>query len=386
MMKRTACCALLLGLSRVALAGPLAIATPAVPPATFEQPYTFALSALGGTPPYQWCGPAAPCPWSPDIPSTLNGALPPGILLSANGALSGTPIGAGNYPFDVAVQDAAGTTQVSDFFTLEVPATGPLVITSTVLPVAFLEQGYRTVLYAGGGTTPYSHYPGEGNSAGWIILDTRRLPLSPNDDGLNLGTAAPDGLSLDIGGLVSGIPTKAGQYQISVQVTDSSMPPQVATQLLALTITPQDGLRILNTMPPEATLRLPYSLQLQTTAGDPSTVAYLPVDSTGLDSQAARASLPSGITLSEGGLLAGVPTAAGSFTFEVLAIDGQNRVATQVLEITVVAPARSGGCTSATGGSRGFAFLLFLAWTILTRRRRNATGARLVALGNKLVR
>jgi len=247
MMKRTACCAVLLGLSRVALAAPLAVVTTAVPPATFEQPYTFALSALGGTPPYQWCGPAAPCPWSPDIPSTVQGTLPPGILLSPDGVLSGIPAVGGPYQFEVVVHDATGATQASNFFALVVDASGRLVIASDSVPVALLRESYDADLSAEGGTVPYGH---------WVILDTQRLPPASFFDflGEDLGPVAPGGLALDRDGKLSGTPTQAGQFEISVQVTDSSTPPQVATQVVALTVVSAEGLQILNTniAPPES--------------------------------------------------------------------------------------------------------------------------------------
>ena len=54
------------------------------------------LSASGGTPPYTF--------------TLVAGGLPPGVQLSAAGVLSGTPTEAGEYDFDYAVTDAAGST------------------------------------------------------------------------------------------------------------------------------------------------------------------------------------------------------------------------------------------------------------------------------------
>lgn len=53
------------------------------------------LSASGGTPPYTF--------------NLVAGSLPPGVQLSANGQISGTPTASGDYNFDYAVTDAAGT-------------------------------------------------------------------------------------------------------------------------------------------------------------------------------------------------------------------------------------------------------------------------------------
>jgi Putative Ig domain len=68
-------------------------ATFAPPPAaTLATPYSYTLTATGGTTPYAW--------------SVNAGSLPPGITLSSDGVLSGTPTLAGSYPFTVNVIDA----------------------------------------------------------------------------------------------------------------------------------------------------------------------------------------------------------------------------------------------------------------------------------------
>jgi hypothetical protein len=68
-------------------------ATFAPPPsATLATPYSFTLTATGGTTPYTW--------------SVNAGSLPPGITLSSGGVLSGTPTLPGSFPFTVNVIDA----------------------------------------------------------------------------------------------------------------------------------------------------------------------------------------------------------------------------------------------------------------------------------------
>jgi hypothetical protein len=355
---------------------PLAIATTELPAANFGEFYTVKLTALGGTSPYQWCGPPAgvTCPWG--VASTVQGELPPGILLSADGILSGVPAGGGSSSFQVQVRDAAGNTATSNFYTVNVTAPGRLIVATNSLPVAFLEQPYNTNLAAAGGKPPYSHDPnaGTGSMAGWLVLDTKRLPSSVSDPGSDLGPVPPPGLTLDLGGKLSGTPTQAGNFTVQVQVTDSSLPPQVATDVVLLTVVPADGLQILNTSLPQATLRAPYSLQLQSTAQDPKAVVYVPVDSSGHNSPAARASLPPGITLSQDGLLSGVPTIPGAFPFLVQATDGQGRIVIQAMQVTVVQGTSSGGgCATLPGQTSGVSALLFLglvAFALLRRNRR----------------
>jgi sugar lactone lactonase YvrE len=63
-----------------------------LPDATLGRPYSFTLTATGGSAPYAW-----------SVPS---GELPPGLSLSSAGILSGSPTRIGGYNFTVRVQDA----------------------------------------------------------------------------------------------------------------------------------------------------------------------------------------------------------------------------------------------------------------------------------------
>lgn len=72
------------------------ITTTALAMATSGEAYEFLLSAAGGQPPLHW--------------SLADGTLPPGLNLSAEGDLSGTPHGLGTYPLTMRVQDANGAT------------------------------------------------------------------------------------------------------------------------------------------------------------------------------------------------------------------------------------------------------------------------------------
>jgi hypothetical protein len=70
----------------------LQITTTSLPDGTVGQPYSFALQATGGNPPYTWSHRPG---WS----------LPRGIKLSKAGVLSGTPTKAGNYSITFRVRD-----------------------------------------------------------------------------------------------------------------------------------------------------------------------------------------------------------------------------------------------------------------------------------------
>lgn len=78
--------------------------------ATVFQPFSQTLVAMGGAPPYTWSvAPATP--------------LPPGLTLSPDGLLSGTPTTTGNYEFAVDVTDSMGHSAVSPLLPLPVVGT-----------------------------------------------------------------------------------------------------------------------------------------------------------------------------------------------------------------------------------------------------------------------
>jgi hypothetical protein len=72
--------------------GPLQITTTSLPDGIVGQPYSFALQATGGNPPYTW--------WF-----AKGGDLPRGLHFSTAGVLSGTPKKAGNYSITFRVRD-----------------------------------------------------------------------------------------------------------------------------------------------------------------------------------------------------------------------------------------------------------------------------------------
>jgi hypothetical protein len=90
---------------------------------------------------------------------------------------------------------------------------GPLSVTTTSLAGDFVNTAYAATLAASGGTTPYT----------WSII-SGSLPT-----GLTLNTST---------GTITGIPTAAGTFNFTAQVSDASLPVQTATQPLSITIAP----------------------------------------------------------------------------------------------------------------------------------------------------
>ncbi|MEO7964957.1 MAG: putative Ig domain-containing protein, partial [Gemmatimonadaceae bacterium] len=151
--------------------------------------YSQQLSATGGSGNYAW--------------AISSGSLPPGVTLSAAGALAGTPTIDGTYAF-VAQVSSGGQTATKNLSLTIAPR--PLVIsTSSQLPSATQDAAYSFVLSATGGRGKYV----------WSIS----------------GGNVPNGLSLSIAGDLSGTPTVAGSFAFTVQVTSGTQVTSTSLQL-----------------------------------------------------------------------------------------------------------------------------------------------------------
>ena len=105
----------------------LSVATQALAAGQTTAGYAFALQASGGPEPHQW--------------SLTGGALPPGIVLSTDGQLTGSPTADGTFTFTVRVIDADGN-MASRAFALSVTTPGTPAL-------AFVTQPSNPILGAG---------------------------------------------------------------------------------------------------------------------------------------------------------------------------------------------------------------------------------------------
>ncbi|VVE90823.1 putative Ig domain-containing protein [Pandoraea bronchicola] len=125
--------------------------------------------------------------------------------------------------------------------------------------------------------------------------------------------ALPAGLTLDPStGALSGTPTASGTFNFTVKATDGSMgsgPFSATSGTLTLTIN-APTISLSPASLPMATVATSYS---QTVSASGGTASYTYAVTSG--------SLPSGMTLSSGGVLSGTPTAGGAFNFTVTATD-----------------------------------------------------------------
>jgi len=146
-----------------------------------------------------------------------------------------------------------------------------------------------------------------------------------------LGGALPAGLVLGTDGRITGAPTEAGSFTLTVEVTDSSTgvgPFTAQRQYTLLVAAPQ----IVFALPalPQATHAGAFNQTLSVTGG---TAPYAYTVTAG--------SLPQGVSLSSAGVLSGTPSQAGSFAFTIEVRDANGFSGTQAYELTVAQAAQA---------------------------------------------
>lgn len=214
------------------------------------------LRVTGGCPPYNW--------------QLISGKLPPGMYLSPNGQLSGTPIeSSSGFEFTVLVRDGSGKS-ASKQFTLGIFS--GVRITTERLGQGTVGKAYTATLQAIGGTGPYE----------FTCTD-----LPP---GL---TCAPKT------GVISGTPTKTGNYTISVIAKDSRGTVSREVKIPLLIANPSISLK-------------------SGKAGELYADKIVAPGGTGQETvKAVSGNPPDGLKLGPTGTVDGTPLKAGNFTFTV---------------------------------------------------------------------
>lgn len=272
----------------------LSVSTATLPAAVEGLAYTQTLSVTGGTAPYVW--------------TLAVGSLPPGLTLNPTGTISGTPTSPANYSFILQVSDA-GQQSVTKALTLIVnPRTAFVIATPLVLPGASVQNAYTARFQAQGGAPPYV----------WSLAPSSTLP---------------GGLTLDPDGNLTGVPTAAGIFSFAVRVTDSQGQSTSQTFSLSVII----ALGITTQSLPAATVGSDYFVALGASGGQSGGYTW------------SGSNLPPGLSMDSSGVLSGVPSAAGTFSFQVQVTEASGASATASLTLLVRLPAAPTATISGLG-------------------------------------
>ena len=242
--------------------------------------------------------------------SVSAGSLPAGLSLNAStGELSGTPTTPGTANFTIRATDQ-NTCTGERAYSLTI-ACAAITITPATLTAGTAGTSYNQSLSASGGITPYTFSQGSGS--------------------------LPTGLSLSGSGVVSGVPTQTGTFTFTANVTDNQGCTGSAS--ISLTINCQ-------------TITVTAPATNTGTAGSAFSQSFSQSGGIGTTNFSTASTLPTGITLSTAGVLAGTPTQTGSFPITVKATDSNGCMGTtnytltiNCQTITVTAPATNTGTT-----------------------------------------
>lgn len=128
--------------------------------------------------------------------SLFFGSLPPGLFLSQNGVISGTPTTPGTYIFVIQATRSCGSTSFQLFsLTVVNPCAAPIFITTGILPFTTVGDSYSQTIETTGGVPPISFALASGS--------------------------LPPGLTLSDTGVISGITTEAGAFDFTISATSS---------------------------------------------------------------------------------------------------------------------------------------------------------------------
>lgn len=317
---------------------PLAIVTASLLPAFVGREYSYPLTAFGGVPPYIWS--AAP-------------ALPPGLTLSAEGVITGSPALSSIQSINFSVTDATGERVTRPLIMRIVQDDAAVRFADDVLPDGTLGEMYDEDVRV---------EPGTGES--------------PYVFAIAIG-ALPAGLALEEN-RVRGIPEVVGQFTVGIRVTDARGDHDL--NLFILTIAEDSGVTISTTSLPSGVVGVEYEDELGApirvkafaSGRGSATITYALADGV----------LPPGLSLATDGVISGTPSAAGVHAFLVAANDDAGQRDVRALAILIEAPAVEEpdtviddgcGCTTTAEASRGSVWILLgLGALVFARRRRGA--------------
>lgn len=240
-------------------------------------PYEGMAMVSGGVAPWRWIA---------------SGALPTGVLLSADGRLSGIPAVPGLYPYLLVATDQTGNSLPAPC-KLSIGSPALSIQAPCPLPAATTGATYSADFGASGGEGPYL----------WT-----------------LSGALPAGITLQADGKLVGSANSAGSYRFLVVVRDRAG--LAASKSCSLNVN-RAALSISSCPLPEAKLGQPYTQVLMAIGGrDPLRWT-------------SETTLPRGLTVNSAGRIAGTPVEAGDAVFRLQVSDGVGNTASQTCQLFV---------------------------------------------------
>ncbi|MBU9199945.1 putative Ig domain-containing protein [Burkholderia multivorans] len=243
--------------------------------------------------------------------SVVSSTLPAGLYLTASGAIAGTPTagGTGNIVARATYKGVNGQ-QTYQVVSLNVS----VALAAGTPPQAILGQAYSYDLSS-------------------LLSVTGDTGFKPSDVNWSVvSSTLPAGLSLTADGHIAGTPTASGTGTITAQASYRGVNGQQTYQVVTLAI----NVALATGTPPQAIVGQAYNYNLTpllTVSGD---AAYT---GTGVTWNVISSSLPSGLSLTSDGRIAGTPTAAGSGSVTVQAsyrgVNGQQTYQVMTLNIGV---------------------------------------------------
>jgi uncharacterized protein (TIGR03437 family) len=350
-------------------AAPLAIGPDSLPQGVIGRSYpAISMSVAGGVAPYTWSATG----------------LPPGVTISGNGTLGGTPTQIGTFSnVTIRVQDSGSNTGAGTYSIAVIPDLVPLYLTGggNLGEVALRSPTGSLSYTASGGKPPYtwniSGAPGgvlmnAGGSGATVsgspqqagdfnflvtVSDTQGLSASAISSLSVLGLAAasltdaqafvpylgglngsggsppysfivsglPSGLSVSADGSFRGAPHQAGRFNLGVTVSDARG--MTAQGSLSLNVVPAPILHITTGSVGNGSVNTSYTQPIGAVAGAPPYIFGL-----------AAGTLPDGLRFSNTGAISGTPSVAGTFPFAVRVTDSTGATATVGLSLTIAPP------------------------------------------------
>lgn len=259
-----------------------------MPDATMGSAYSTTVNATGGTPPFRWA-------MTPDVASA------PGLSLSPNGVMSGTPTTTGTYSFTLALTAKTEDGDQTVYKRGSITINSPVISITTACPLSNGATGvpYSAALRARGSSGSYT----------WSVDDLYALP---------------PGVGLNATGTIAGTPLLPGVYSFVLNArstaNDGSAP---ASKPCKIVVAPAAVQLVNGCAMPSATVGIPYDQQL-TPGGGVGQYLF------GLEGQ-----MPAGLSFGADGRISGTPLVAADNPFTISITDGRNNIVRQACSLSV---------------------------------------------------